>query len=478
MGRTVTQNIKQRLTSKFTKKNKQKWIFILIAISLFILISLLPNPEGLSTTGQHAIAVFAFTITLWITRPASFPMIFFFTAALLVGTGVLTPENAFQGAGSSTIFFLLGAIILAFSLSKYNLDKRVALKFLKRFGSKPSTFLFGTVLISALLSMMMPAHGVVALLIPIILSILRAAKKEMIGTNFSKAILLSLAYGSSIGSMGTLLGGARNPLAISIYYQTTNEMVSFLDWFIAAIPIVLIMIGFVYLVLRFYYPLEQIDMDYLQNYLQKEVKKMGKISYGELKVVFFLILAFILWSLFGTIIGMATVAVFIAGLLGVSNTLNWEDVENKLPWGIIFLYAGAITLSFALSETGASSFIAQSLIQFVSVNPLLVIFVIVTLTIFLSEVMSNSAATATILPITLTIFTSLGLSAKTGMYVVALPSAFALMFIIGTPGSAMVYDTGFLKVKDFLKPGLTLNLIGIAIFMTLGLGWWKIIGLW
>ena len=478
MGRSVNQNIKQKVKSKLTDKNKRKWMFILIAISIFILLSLFPNPEGLSQTGQYALAVFAFTITLWITRPVSFPMIFFFTAVLLVGTGVLTPENAFQGAGSSTIFFLLGAIILAFSLSKYDLDKRIALKFLKRFGSKPTTFLFGTVLISALLSMMMPAHGVVALLIPIMLSILRAAKTEMIGTNFSKAILLSLAYGSSIGSMGTLLGGARNPLAISIYYQTTNEMVSFLDWFIAAIPLVLVMIGFVYLVLRFYYPLEQIDMNYLQNYLQKEVKKMGKISYGELKVIFFIVLAFILWSLFGTIIGMATVAVFIAGLLGVSNTLNWEDVEKKLPWGIIFLYAGAITLSFALSETGASSFIAQNLIQFVSVNPLLVILVVVTLTIFLSEVMSNSAATATILPITLTIFTSLGLSAKTGMYVVALPSAFALMFIIGTPGSAMVYDTGFLRVKDFLKPGLTLNLIGIAIFMTLGLGWWKMIGLW
>ncbi|MBS3777769.1 MAG: anion permease, partial [Candidatus Thermoplasmatota archaeon] len=139
---------------------------------------------------------------------------------------------------------------------------------------------------------------------------------------------------------------------------------------------------------------------------------------------------------------------------------------------------GAITLSFSLSETGASAFIAQNLIEFVSVNPFLVIFVVVTLTIFLSEVMSNSAATGTILPITLTIFTSLGLSAKTGMYVVALPSAFALMFIIGTPGSAMVYDTGFLKVRDFLKPGLTLNLIGITIFMTIGLEWWKLIGLW
>jgi sodium-dependent dicarboxylate transporter 2/3/5 len=474
----LQKDISTLLKSKITEENKRKWTFILIAIIIFLFISFLPTPEGLSQTGQHALAVFAFTITLWITRPVSFPMIFFFTAVLLVGTGVLTPQNAFQGAGSSTIFFLLGAIILAFSLSRYDLDKRIALIFLKQFGANPSRFLFGTVLISALLSMMMPAHGVVALLIPIILSILRAAKKEMIGTNFSKAILLSLAYGSSIGSMGTLLGGARNPLAISIYYQTTGNTVSFLDWFIAAIPIVLIMIIFVYTILKIFYPLEKIDMNHLQNYLHQEVRKMGSISYEELKVVFFLILAFILWSVFGTIIGMATVAVFIAGLLGVTNTLNWEDVENKLPWGIIFLYAGAITLSFSLSETGASAFIAQNLIEFVSVNPFLVIFVVVTLTIFLSEVMSNSAATGTILPITLTIFTSLGLSAKTGMYVVALPSAFALMFIIGTPGSAMVYDTGFLKVKDFVKPGLTLNLIGITIFMTIGLGWWKLIGLW
>ncbi len=471
-------DVTSKLKSKLNDENKQKWIFISIAIAIFCIIALLPTPEGLSQMGQYALAVFAFTITLWITRPVSFPMIFFFIAVLLVGTGVLTPENAFQGAGSTTIFFLLGAIILAFSLNKYNLDKRIALSFLKRFGSKPSSFLFGTILISSTLSMMMPAHGVVALLIPITLSVLRASKQEMIGTNFSKAILLSLAYGSSIGSMGTLLGGARNPLAISIFYQNTGEMISFLDWFIAAIPIVLIMIFFVYLILKYFYPLEQIDMNDLKIFLESEVKKMGSLSFGEMKVIFFLIFAFILWSTFGTIIGMATVAVFIAGLLGVTNTLNWEDVENKLPWGIIFLYAGAITLAFSLTDTGASSFLAQTLINFVSINPILVILMVVTLTIFLSEVMSNSAATGTILPIALTIFTSLGLSAKMGMYVVALPSAFALMFIIGTPGSAMVYDTGFLKVRDFIKPGLTLNVIGIAVFMTIGLGWWKIIGLW
>jgi sodium-dependent dicarboxylate transporter 2/3/5 len=326
--------------------------------------------------------------------------------------------------------------------------------------------------------MIMPAHGVVALMIPIVLSILRSSKKDITETKFSKSVLLSIAYASSVGSMGTLLGGARNPLAITLYNQTTGDTVSFLNWFIAAIPIVLVMIVIVYMVMLKVYPLEKISMKNMENYLIKEIKKIGDISFGEKKTIFFLVLAFLLWVIFGSIVGMATVAVLIAALLGVSKTLKWEDVENKIPWGIIFLYGGAITLASALTKTGAAEYIAQNIIYLFAFHPYLLIFVVVVITIFLSEVMSNAAATGTILPIVLTVFISVGLSAEMGMYVVALPSAFAFMFIIGTPGSAMVYDTGFVSTRDFLKPGLILNLIGIVIFMTIGLGWWKILGLW
>jgi sodium-dependent dicarboxylate transporter 2/3/5 len=461
-------------------ENGRRWASLLIAAVVFLLIYLAPNPSGLSPEGQSVIAVFAATIILWVTRPISFPMTFFFIAAALVATGVFTPESAFQGAGSSTIFFLVGAIILALSLSKHNLDKRIALTFLKRFGSSPRAFLLGIVMISAFLSMAMPAHAVVALLIPITLSILRASEAATERTNFSKCALLSLAYGSSVGSMGTILGGARNPLAISILHQQFPEQtVSFVGWFVAAAPVVLVMVFLVFLVMMVFYPPEDIDMEYLRDYLGREVRKMGALSFDEIKVLFFLVLAFVLWATFGTLVGMATVAVFVAGLLGVTNTLSWEDVESNMPWGIIFLYAGAITLAFALSqETNAASFIATNVIGSFAFQPYLAILVVVTLTVFLSEVMSNSAATGTILPITLTILSAAALSPQLAMFVVALPSAFAFMFIIGTPGSAMVYDTGLLRTRDFLKPGLSLNLIGIGIFMTVGLGWWKLIGLW
>lgn len=457
---------------------EKRWIYLSLAFIIFSIVLFLPTPEGLSVFGQRALAVFSFTIILWVTRPVSFPIIFFFISVLLVATGVFTPETAFQGIASSTIFFLIGAIILAFAVSKHGLDRRIALSFLKRFGKSPSHFLLGIILISAFLSMTMPAHGVVALLIPIVLSILRASQKDLTETNFSKSVLLSVAYASSVGSMGTLLGGARNPLAISLYNQATGDTVSFANWFVAAIPIVLVMIVFVYFVMKKVYPLEEVNMRDMKLFLSKKVEDMGSFSFGEKKSLFFLIFAFSLWVIFGNIVGMATVAVLIAGLLGVTKTLTWEDVESKIPWGIIFLYGGAITLAFALTKTGAAEYIAQNIINMFAINPYLVIFIVVVLTIFLSEVMSNAAATGTILPIALTVFLSMGLSAKMGMYVVALPSAFAFMFIIGTPGSAMVYDTGLLSARDFLKPGFILNLIGIAIFMTLGLFWWKILGLW
>ncbi len=457
---------------------KRDWIILGVAVALFFIIGFLPLPAGLSRQGQWALAIFAPTIILWITQPISYPMIFFLDVFLLVVTGVFDPDTVFKGAGSPTVFFLIGAIVLAIAIKKHNLHKRMALTLLEFFGSKPSRFLLGLTCICSFLAMTMPAHGVAALLIPVTLGVLRAADRDMVGTNFSKSLMLTLTYGTSVGSMATLLGGARNPLAISLYYQATGEKATFFQWFLAAFPLALIMTFIVYLILRYIYPPEDIDMRSMRRYLSTEVEEMGPMSIGEKKSLFFFIAAFVLWMVFGTMIGITTVAMLVAVLLGLTNTLTWEDIESQLPWGIIFLYAGAITLAFGLTETGAIAYVAESIMTQIGSNPILVIFVIIVITILLSNLMSNSAATAVILPLAISILMTIGFAPVMGMYVVALPSALAFMFIIGTPASAMVYDTGQVTVKDFFKPGLALILIGIGLFMTVGLGWWKLIGLW
>lgn len=456
----------------------KKWYSLALAFLIFLVILLFPTPEGLTLEGHRALAIFVLTVILWILRPISFAMSFFLIVSLLVILGVFKPESAFQGFGVTTIFFLIGAFILASAISKHGLHKRIALKLLGRFGNSPTSLVFGITFIAAFLSMAMPEHGVVALLIPVILGILNSSKRDLTNSNLSKALLLGLTYGASTGSMGTLLGGARAPLAISIYYEATGKSVSFLDWFIAAFPLALFMTVMVYIILKKFYPPEEVDMAELRRYLASEVKEMGPMSIGEKKALFFMVFAFVLWVGFGSLIGMATVAVLISALLGITGTLKWEDVEKKMPWGLIFLYAGAISLAFALVDTGAAAYVALGLISYIGGNPILAIFILVVLTVALSNFISNAATTAVILPIAISVLLAVGFSSVIGMYMVGMSSAFAFMFIVGTPGAALVYATGYLKLKDFLKPGLVLNIIGIIAFMTLGLAWWKFIGLW
>ena len=460
------------------REQARRWAKIALAFALFGLVAVLPNPDGLSVEGQRVLAVFALSIVLWITRAVSFPMVFFLQVFLLVITGVFKQESAFQGMGAPTIFFLLGAIILAMAVQKHGLHKRIALRVLRGFGASPRRFLLGVILIGSFMSMIMPAHGVVALLIPVALGVIRSDALEASAKNFNRSLLLGITYGSSIGSMSALMGGARNPLAISLYYQATGQNVSFISWFVAAFPLALLVTLLAYIVLSRVYPPEAIDMDGLRQYLGTEVEEMGPMSWGEMKVLTILVLAIVLWVTFGNIVGIAVVAMLIVALLGLTGTLEWEDVEDRVPWGVIFLYAGAITISFALIQTQGVEYLTSGILRGLGEDPVVLILVFVILTIFLSEVMSNAAATGVAVPLAISSLLAIGFPAVMGMYTVALPAAVAFMFIIGTPGSAMVYATGYLRVADFLKPGFILNMLGIVMFMTVGLGWWRLIGLW
>ena len=426
----------------------------------------------------YGLALLFLAVYMWILTPISYIFTTFMLISFSVLLGIFQPENAFGGFASSTIFFLMGAFILALTVQKHNLHKRIALEFLKRFGDSPKSFILGITLVGSLLSMMMPAHGVAALFIPILLGIFTAYKKDIFDTDFVKASLLALSYGTSVGSMGTLLGGARNPLAIGIYYQETGKQISFLGWFIAAIPLVIFMTVMVYLVLTKIFDIEKIDMESIQVQIKDEVEELGALSKGEKKAMFFLVLAFLSWAIWGQIYGMGVIAVLITVIIAMTKTVSWEDIAKRLPWGMIFLYGGAISLALILSEAGTLLFVTETLLTFVGDNPFLVLALFAVIAVFLSNVMSNAATTAVILPIGISVMVVIGFSELIPVYTIALASAFAFMLPVGTPSAALVYTTGHLEMKDFIKAGFILNIIGILSFLTIGLGWWRLLGLW
>jgi len=281
-----------------------------------------------------------------------------------------------------------------------------------------------------------------------------------------------------VGSMGTLLGGARNPLAIEIYYAETGKSISFVEWFVAAIPMVLLMTFFVYFVLIKIFDVSGVDMDRLLREVGSQVDEMGDFSMGEAKALGFLISAFVAWAVLGQVFGMGVIAVFISVVIALSGTISWDDISQRLPWGTIFLYGGAISLGFILSESLTLQFIATTLLDMVGENPFLLLAMFATLTAVLSNVMSNAATTGVVLPIALSAMLVMDFPDILPVFLVALPSAFAFMFIVGTPSAALVYSTGHLDQKDFLISGLILNIIGLSIFLTIGLGWWRLLGYW
>lgn len=470
-------NVKPNLIDIF----KEDVVQSVVGLAIFAMMIASINLYAVQTQRLYGLALLFLTVYFWLLTPVSY----IFTTFMLIGfsviLGILSPEEAFTGFASSTIFFLIGAFMLALTLQKHNLHKRIALLFLERFGESPLQFILGITVVGSLLSMMMPAHGVAALFIPILLGIFSAYKEDIFDSHFVKASLLALSYGTSVGSMGTLLGGARNPLAIGIYNQYKapgDPSISFVDWFVAAIPMVIFMTIMVYLVLRWVFDVEDIDMGSIKKHIDEEVEEMGGLSMGEGKALGFLISAFISWAVLGQILGMGVVAVLITVFIALTRTVHWDDIVKRFPWGTIFLYGGAISLAFILAEAGSLGFITRMMVGFVGENPFLVLALFAFLAVFLSNVMSNAATTAVILPIAITIMAAIGFQLIIPVYTIALASALAFAFPVGTPSAALVHSTGHLDVKDFMKAGLILNIIGIISFLTLGLGWWKLLGLW
>ncbi|MFW5945589.1 MAG: SLC13 family permease [Candidatus Natronoplasma sp.] len=463
---------------RYLRNDKVQGVIGLLIFAILILVFNRIAVDTATAQQYYGIALLFLAIYYWLLTPVSYMFTAFLIISFSVMLGIIEPANAFTGFASTTIFFLLGAFILSLTIEKYGLHKRIALKVLKRFGENPKRFVLGIVLLGSFLSMTMPAHGVAAIFIPVLLSVYSVYEEGELDPDFIKASLLGLSFSTSVGSMGTLLGGARNPLAIEIYFVETGKSISFVEWFIAAIPMVLLMTFFVYIVLVKIFDVRGVDIEKISNEVGSQVEEMGKFSMGEAKALGFLISAFIAWAVLGQVLGMGVIAVFISVVIALSGTISWDDIAQRLPWGTIFLYGGAISLGFILSESGTLQFVAIFLLGMVGKSPFLLLAMFAILTAFLSNVMSNAATTGVVLPIALSAMLEMGFSDILPVYLVALPSAFAFMFIVGTPSAALVYSTGHLDQKDFLVSGLILNIIGLAIFLTIGLGWWWLLGYW
>ncbi|MFO8050150.1 MAG: DASS family sodium-coupled anion symporter, partial [Thermoplasmatota archaeon] len=393
--------------------------------------------------------------------------------------GASTVEKTFSSFGNSAIFFLIGAFIIAATVERTTLHKRVSLHFLKLAGRSPKLLVLGTMLAGASLSFIMPEHGVIVLIVPVLMYILVGMGLVPLKSNLAKAVMIGAAFGCTIGSLGTPLGGARNPLTIG-FLQSQGIQVDFFRWLMLSFPIVALSLIGVWIVLMIVFPPEIKDLAKGKDLIEDEVRELPGLEPGSLRIVLVLlgiVVMFIALPHFFEV-DISIIALLGGVLIFLVGGMKWEDVESKIPWGIILLYGGAISMGIHLADSGGALWLADRIFSWTNGSTFMAILLIILLTKVLTEFMSNTAAVSILLPIGFAVFTEIGLPPEMGAMLVGLSGGLAFMFLISTPGNLISFSSGYFSQKDLIKAGLIANMVTIAIVLLVAYTYWKWIGVW
>jgi len=459
-----------------------KKIGFLTGLCCFILIVFLPGPRDLDPVGWKTAAVAVLMAIFWITEAipiavtALLPLIFF---PLL---GILDIKKTASPYANPIIFLFMGGFIIAQGMQRWNLHKRIALTIIKIIGMKPKSIIAGFMITTAFLSMWVSNTATTLMMLPIGLSIIEIAGKS--GDNldnskdfnyFAIALLLSIAYAASIGGLGTLIGTPPNALLAGFMYENYHIQIGFAQWMLVGIPVVLTGLPLSFFILtRLVYPQKLSIISGSENFIKAEISRCGKISRAELFVAIIFGFVAVLWMfrplLTKVLPGLsdAGIAIFGAVLMFVIPVdlkkgefiLNWHYAE-KLPWGVLLLFGGGLSLASAISSSGLSAWIGNELIG-VSQWPLLFVVLLVTIiVIFLTELTSNTATAATFLPIMAAVAVSISQNPFLFVFPAAVAASCAFMLPVATPPNAIVYGSGRLSIPHMAKAGIYLNMLFI-----------------
>ena len=459
------------------KKRSWRNTVLLLAFLIFFLFLHFFKPEGLSPEGQKALAIFLLCLILWMTNVIPLAVTSLMAIVLLPLLGVLDTKTAFSLFGNPAVFFILGAFILAAALMRSGLSTRLALFFLTRIKKSPGSLLLGVILSSAFLAFWMPEHAVAALMFPLVLEVASSLDLKPKESSYGKALFISLAWGAVIGGVATFLGGARNPLAIGMLWEEFSLKISFLEWMIATVPIVVAMVFLAYGFIRLFFKIDIESIASAEKKLQERIHRLGKMSKREKIVGLIMVATVICWMTLSNTIGLANIAILSAVSLFLFNVVPWKEIEEYVNWGIILMYGGAISLGFALDHTQAAAWLAKNALSSSKVTPFVFIIVITFIAKFLTEGISNVATVAILLPLGFALGQTYGISPIIVVYAVAIPAGLAFSLPMGTPPNAICYASGYYRISDLIKAGLVLNVISWLLFLLMVKLYWPLIGL-
>jgi sodium-dependent dicarboxylate transporter 2/3/5 len=433
-----------------------------LAIIAFIVVMLIPM-NGLSYPGHAAIALLVFAIIMWATEAVHLAVTSLILLFIQPIIGVATFNEAVIGFANGIIFLMIGGFIIAEAIRKSGLATRLTYAMLKRFGTTPDRSIFVSVFSTGLLSAWIENVVAYAMLLPIIKEIipLMGVKDPQKGkSNFAKAMVLGGSYGSLAGGFGTEIGTAPNLMAAAY------TGIPFANWMVFGFPLAIILMLVIWKVLGRTFKPEVSGIVGGMGTITNKMDSLGAMTGTEKLTIVILLFTIGLWVTTSfTGLNSYSVALIGAVLFFIFKVIDWKDAQNGVDWGLIIFFGGALSLGAALLSTGAAAWLIGVILGVLGPNAstILITIVLMVIAVCITQVMSNIALAAILVPLSVTLAAAQGL--PVGQYAVPVAIACSLSYMLPTadPTVAMAYGTGYVKIKEIFKAGVPLVIIGIVV---------------
>ena len=475
---------------------------LLAAVAALVVVLLLPTPVGLPVAGHRMLAILAFAVIVWMTEAIDYAVSAIVIAALMafmLGTApdVAKPDVllgtsralglAFSGFASTGLVLVASALFIAAAMTATGLDKRIALNVLSRVGVETRNVVIGTILVGIVIAFMVPSTTArVACLVPITLGMIAAFGVER-KSIFASMLMLVTVQTASIWNVGIKTAAAQNMIAIGFIEKAFNRTITWLEWLVAAAPFAIIMSIALYFVMTRMMKPEVTKVPGGVEGIAKSLADLGPMKASEKKLLAISLTLIAFWATEGVLHKFDTstttiTAVALMFLPGIG-ILTWKEAQPKIPWGTVVLFGVGISLGTALLQTKGATWLADIVVAEFGLKNATALFILATMSLFLVVIhlgfASATALASAMIPIVIAVLKSV---ATPGINVIGMTMllqfvvSFGFILVVNSPQNMVAYGTDTFSARDFVRTGLVLTVIALALVMLLGATYWRWLG--
>jgi sodium-dependent dicarboxylate transporter 2/3/5 len=468
-----------------------KRIGIIAGPIFFLLVFFLSPANVLSEKAITVLSLGAWMVTWWVTEAIPIPITALLPLIVFPITRVSTMSEAAQPYGDPVIFLFMGGFILALGLEKYNLHQRIALNLIRLTGTSGNGIILGFMLATALISMWISNTATAIMMLPIASSVTQLLAKEMGKENdprfqkFATGLMLGIAYSASIGGMGTIIGTPPNVVMVGYMKRIYNLDVAFTDWMMVGVPImILVLISCYFIITAILYRNKLSSIEGSKTLIQNKLRELGPLSPEEKRVLAIFSVTCFFWifrqninALIGRNMlddtGIAMAGGMLMFLTPVSLKkmdflLTWTDMKS-MQWGILLLFGGGLALAEGMEQSGLVLKVGEYFSGQNQVSGVALIFTLTFIAMALTELMSNVALVTIFVPVVFGIAEGFHINPIWLAMPVTFASSCAFMMPISTPPNAILFASGYIKMKEMIKTGLILNLFSLLIIFIISI---------